>query len=117
MPAASASSTSACSGSAIEGRILEGMDRFSGNPQRRNLSFVVRFHLHHAVTIHATDRRTAVDLGLPDGSVWRFEANSPVETEESVHLSDVFGSRATRQLVLTSRADSEVPVKWRLTRD
>jgi uncharacterized heparinase superfamily protein len=100
----------------FDGRILEGMDRFSGEPQQRNLSFVVRFHLHHAVAVHATDRRTAFDLRLPDASTWRFEANGPVELEESVHLSDVFGSRPTHQLVLSSRADSEVPVKWRLTR-
>ena len=60
----------------------------------------MRFHLHHAVTVHATDRRTALDLRLPDGSVWRFEANGPVELEESVHLSDVFGSRPTSQIVL-----------------
>ena len=78
-------------------------------------AFAVRFHLHHAVAVHATDRRTALDLRLPDGSVWRFEANGPVELEESVHLSDVFGSRPTHQIVLAGKARSEVPVKWRLT--
>jgi uncharacterized heparinase superfamily protein len=98
-----------------EGRTLEGVDRFSGEPQREGLSFLVRFHLHHAVAVHATDRRTAFDLRLPDGRVWRFEANGPVELEESVYLSDVFGSRPSHQLVLTSRAESEVPVKWRVS--
>jgi uncharacterized heparinase superfamily protein len=96
------------------GSTLEGMDRFVGEPTQPELDFAVRFHLHHAVAVHATDRRTAFDLRLPDGSVWRFESNGPVELEESVHLSDVFGSRATHQLVLSSRAGSEVPVKWRL---
>ena len=33
---------------------------------------------------------------LPDRIAWRFEANGPIELEESVHLSDVFGSRATQ---------------------
>ena len=75
----------------------------------------MRFHLHHAVAVHATDRRTAFDLRLPDGSIWRFEANGPAELEESVQLSDVFGSRPTHQIVLSSHARSEVPVKWRLT--
>ena len=75
----------------------------------------MRFHLHHAVAVHATDRRTAFDLRLPDGSIWRFEANGPAELEESVHLSDIFGSRPTHQIVLSSHARSEVPVKWRLT--
>ena len=80
-----------------------------------DLVFTVRFHLHHAVAVHATDRRTAFDLRLPDGSIWRFEANGPAELEESVQLSDVFGSRPTHQIVLSSHARSEVPVKWRLT--
>jgi uncharacterized heparinase superfamily protein len=101
---------------AADGHTLEGVDRFTGQPTRRNLPFVVRFHLHHAVAVHATDKQTAFDLRLPDDSVWRFEANSPVELEESVHLSDVFGSRASHQLVIASRADSQVPVKWRLSR-
>ena len=96
-----------------DGRLLEGVDRFVGAAQ--NLNFAVRFHLHNAVGVHSTDRRTAVDLRLTDGSVWRFEANSPVEVEESVHLSDVFGSRPSSQLVLAGNTRSEVPVKWRLT--
>jgi uncharacterized heparinase superfamily protein len=100
---------------ATDGRVLEGMDRFTGVPSRPDLVFTVRFHLHYALTVHATDRRTAFDLRLPDGSVWRFEANGPAELEQSVHLSDVFGSRPTHQIVLSSNARSEVPVKWRLT--
>ena len=96
-----------------DGRLLEGVDRFVGPAQ--NLSFALRFHLHHAVGVRATDRRTAVDLRLPDGALWRFEANGPIEVEESVHLSDVFGSRPTSQLVLAGSTRSEVPVKWRLT--
>jgi uncharacterized heparinase superfamily protein len=99
-----------------DGYTLEGVDRFTGQPTRRNLPYVVRFHLHHTVAVHATDRQTALDLRLPDESIWRFEANSPVELEESVHLSDVFGSRPSHQLVIASRADSQVPVKWRLSR-
>jgi uncharacterized heparinase superfamily protein len=98
-----------------DGRLLEGMDRFNGEPTMRDLAFAVRFHLHHAVAIHATERRTALDLRLPDGSIWRFEANGPVELEESVHLSDVFGSRQTNQVVLASKVRSEVPVKWRFS--
>jgi uncharacterized heparinase superfamily protein len=98
-----------------DGRLLEGMDRFNGEPTTQNLAFATRFHLHHAVGVHATERRTAVDLRLPDGSVWRFESNGPIEIEESVHLSDVFGSRQTNQIVLQSKVRSEVPVKWRFS--
>jgi uncharacterized heparinase superfamily protein len=100
---------------APDGRLLEGMDRFTGQPSHKDAAFLVRFHLHHAVTIHSTDRRTALDLRLPDGSVWRFESNGPAELEESVQLSDVSGSRSTHQIVLPGSARSEVPVKWRLT--
>lgn len=98
------------------GQTLEGLDRFTGQPTKRNLVFIVRFHLHHAVSVHATDRSTALDLRLPDDSVWRFEASIPIDLEESVHLSDVFGSRSSYQLLLTSQVESSEPVKWRLTR-
>jgi uncharacterized heparinase superfamily protein len=98
-----------------DGRLLEGMDRFTGEPLQGDVSFATRFHLHHSVAVHSTERRTALDLRLPNGSIWRFEANGPVELEESVHLSDVFGSRTSNQIVLTSGAGSEVPVKWRFS--
>jgi uncharacterized heparinase superfamily protein len=97
-----------------EGRLLEGVDRFSGEPSTSDLVFAVRFHLHHAAAVHATDKRSALDIRLPDASVWRFEANGPVDLEESVHLSDVFGSRPTHQLVVAGGVDGANPVKWRL---
>jgi uncharacterized heparinase superfamily protein len=65
--------------------------------------------------VHATERRSALDLRLPDESTWRFEANGAVDLEESVHLSDVFGSRPTHQLVLKSDLRRQEPVKWRLS--
>jgi uncharacterized heparinase superfamily protein len=98
-----------------DGRTLDGIDRFTGEQARSDLPFAARFHLHHTVAVHPTNRRTAVDLRLPDQSIWRFEANAPVEAEDSVHLSDVFGSRPTKQLVIGSHAGSAVPVKWRLS--
>jgi uncharacterized heparinase superfamily protein len=98
-----------------DGKLLEGMDRIVGESSRRDLAFAVRFHLHYAVAVHSTERRTALDLRLPSGSLWRFEANGPVELEESVHLSDVFGSRPSHQIVLQGSARSDVPVKWRLS--
>jgi hypothetical protein len=51
---------------ATDGRLLEGMDRFTGAASRRTSVFTVRFHLHHTVAVHATDRRTAFDFRLPD---------------------------------------------------
>ena len=99
-----------------DGSHLEGVDRFTGTPLASDLAFAVRFHLHYAVAVQATDRRTALDLRLPDKTLWRFEANCDIALAESVHLSDVFGSRPTHQLVLTSDVAAENPVKWRLSR-
>ena len=98
-----------------DGRTLDGMDRFVGEPAAQKLSFAVRLHLHHAAIVRPTTRRTTVDLHMPDASIWRLEANGPVEVEESVHLSDIFGSRPSHQLVMTGNAASSVPVKWRLS--
>jgi uncharacterized heparinase superfamily protein len=100
---------------APNGAVLEGTDRFVGADGAADLGFAVRFHVHHGVGVHATERRNALDLRLPDDSVWRFEANRPADLEESVHLSDVFGSRPTHQLVLSGEAGAEQPVKWRLS--
>ena len=100
---------------AAGGDILEGVDRFTGTPELRHLAFAVRFHLHHAIAVHATDRRSALDLRLPDESIWRFEANAAVDMEESVHLSDIFGSRPTQQLVVMGDVDADKPVKWRFS--
>lgn len=99
---------------AANGRVLEGIDRFTGQRVSDSV-FAVRFHLHHAIAVHATDKPTALDLRLPDNTVWRFEANRDLELEESVHLSDVFGSRPTNQIVLESEVDEDDPVKWRLS--
>lgn len=98
-----------------DGDHLEGVDRFTGDPQQPDLTFAVRFHLHHSVAAEATDQPTTVDLRLPGARLWRFEANCPIVIEESVHLSDLFGSRATKQLVLVSDVTAEHPVKWRLS--
>jgi len=95
--------------------VLEGVDKVSGQPMEANLGFAVRFHLHHAVLPRTTGEQDVVDLALPDGSYWQFEADCPVDIEESVHLSDVFGSRATRQLVLGADVASGEAVKWRLS--
>lgn len=100
---------------ASEGNLLEGIDRMSGTPSAAGLSFSVRFHLHHTLAVQATERRSALELHLPNETVWRFEANAPVDLEESVHLSDVFGSRPTQQLVVRADVDSGNPVKWRFS--
>ena len=101
---------------AASGDVLEGIDRFAGRMAARGLGYAVRFHLHHAVSVHATDRASALDLRLPDGTVWHFESNRDIALEESVHLSDVFGSRPTHQIVLATPVDPDSPVKWRLSR-
>lgn len=98
-----------------DGTTLEGIDRFSGTAHQSELFFTVRFHLHHSVTVRATERRAAIDLVLPGGRTWRFESNVPAEVEDSVHLSDVFGSRPTSQIVVTADATVPNPVKWRLS--
>jgi uncharacterized heparinase superfamily protein len=99
-----------------DGAMLEGMDRFSGTPSAADIPFAVRFHLHHGIAVEATERRSALDLLLPDGSRWRFDANAEVELEDSVHLSDVFGSRPSQQLVLAGEVEPGVATKWRFLR-
>ncbi|HEX2256260.1 MAG TPA: heparinase II/III family protein, partial [Afifellaceae bacterium] len=97
------------------GLSLTGSDGFSGRggPQAR---FAVRFHLHPQVKVHEAEDETACFLALSDGSVWRFEADCPVDLEDSVYLSDVTGRLPTQQLVLQGPLGDRPPVNWRLAR-
>ena len=98
-----------------DGFALSGSDGFTGRgePQAR---FAVRFHLHPQVKVHLAEDETASFLALPEGSVWRFEADWPVSTEESVCLSDVTGRLPTLQLVLAGVLRDRPSVNWRLVR-
>jgi uncharacterized heparinase superfamily protein len=98
-----------------DGLALSGSDGFTGrgDPQAR---FAVRFHLHPQVKVHLAEDETASFLALPEGSIWRFEADWPVATEESVCLSDVTGRLPTLQLVLAGTLRDRPSVNWRLVR-
>jgi uncharacterized heparinase superfamily protein len=91
------------------------MDRFSGQPAKTDLHYSVRFHLHHAVggSCHGAAQRHG-----PAAARWgnlAVRGQRAVDLEESVHLSDVFGSRPTHQLVLPREVDGGQPAKWRFS--
>jgi uncharacterized heparinase superfamily protein len=98
-----------------DGLVLSGLDGFTGRGEP-DAHFAVRFHLHPQVRVQEAEEETAWLLGLPDGSVWRFEADWPVVIDDSVCLSDVTGRRPTRQLVLEATLREKSSVSWRLAR-
>jgi uncharacterized heparinase superfamily protein len=95
---------------------LTGKDRFTGRGKGSEPEFALRFHLHHSLRAEPGEDGAGIDLYLPDGSLWRFECGREMDLEPSVCLSDVFGSRRTRQIVITGACRDQTSVDWQLYR-
>ena len=100
-----------------DGLRLNGVDDFTLEASEGAvLPFVVRFHIHPAVRIGMGESDMAVFLDLPQGPAWQFQANRPLGVEESLYLSDTFGSRPTEQIVIESLTGGNSAVEWSLYR-
>ncbi|MYZ49406.1 heparinase II/III family protein [Propylenella binzhouense] len=99
-----------------DGTGLHGSDLFPGEPLRPAIHYAIRFHLHPSVRVDAGETPNGIDLVLPGGGRWLFEASAPVTIEESVLLSDVVGAIRTRQLVLRDIVQQNPAVGWRFQR-
>ena len=101
------------------GKWIEGQDTLRGSgrqPDRAgNVDFAVRFHLHPSVVTARTQDQTAVELTLPDGSIWFFRADGlPISIEESIYFAGPEGVRATEQLVVHASLSQRSEVHWLL---
>ncbi len=99
-----------------DGEALFGTDRFAGTMIQPGHTYAIRFHLDPGVRLIVTEDDRSLDLELPDGSVWRFQANCPVTWNESICLSDVYGSRQTSQIVLAGAVEDQASVDWHIFR-
>jgi uncharacterized heparinase superfamily protein len=99
-----------------DGRRLDGEDSVTGAGAAEPHAFAVRFHLHPSVTPELAETQDGFDLHLPGRARWRFEADQPVRLDDSVYLSDVYGSRRTRQLVIAGTLSETTVVRWSLIR-
>ena len=100
-----------------DGLRLSGVDDFKTSASQASmLPFVVRFHVHPSVEISEGKSGRIVMLEPPNGPHWQFQANRPISVEESVYLSDLFGSRPTLQLVVDSTTGANSAVEWSLYR-
>jgi uncharacterized heparinase superfamily protein len=79
--------------------------------------FVVRFHLHPAVTVERLDDASTVLLALPGGEAWAFVAQGQtVGVEESIFLAAPDGPRRSLQLTLSGSLAETSRVTWTLVR-
>jgi len=79
--------------------------------------FVVRFHLHPAVTVERLDDASTVLLALPGGEAWAFVAQGQtVGVEESIYLAAPDGPRRSLQLTLSGSLAETSRVIWTLVR-
>lgn len=99
-----------------DGTEIVGVDRLVGGKEARHDRFAIRFHLHPQIKASMTAGGDVL-LVAPDGEAWTFASTviAP-ELEDSVSLSDVYGRRRSRQIVLNGRARSTPEVAWSLTR-
>jgi uncharacterized heparinase superfamily protein len=78
--------------------------------------FIIRFHLHPAVTASLQQDNGAVLLRLPSGAGFRLRAEgAALSVEESVYFGGAEPRRA-EQLVLAGHQDGPQQVTWILTR-
>ncbi len=103
-----------------DGAQLVGEDRLTAARQSahsRAEAFVLRFHLHPAVSAMRAGDGEAIVLDLPDGERWMFDAAGlPVGLEESVFFASPDGARACQQIVVGGRADATAEARWAFSR-
>lgn len=100
---------------AADGSRLSGRDSVAATPGRRggsNLAYAIRFHLHPSVRVEADTDRSALRLHLPNGDVWRFEADLAALVEPSILFAAAGGPRATTQIRLATRVSEATEVRW-----
>ncbi len=99
----------------VQGISLSGIDRVvpKGKPRGPGggLPFAIRFHIHPDVRVSLSQGGDIL-LKLPNGEGWRFRAQAPIVTEESVYLGSETLRRA-EQLVLSGTVkDVPVEIGW-----
>ncbi len=102
-----------------DGLRLSGIDKIEPVQGFKGARFALRFHLHPSVEVaQPHDQPDAVDLTLPDGSVWRFTVSGPVvlEITDSIYLAYRHGPREALQILLTGLASGETVINWQVVR-
>jgi uncharacterized heparinase superfamily protein len=102
------------------GSQLVGEDRLVAAALEGHLqadAYAVRFHIHPSVVLSLGGDGTSVDLDLPGGARWRFDAGGmPVAIEESAFFASPDGARACEQIVIHGTATAPVALVWAFTR-
>ena len=101
------------------GEDLRGEDRLEpAGPDVAGRGFAIRFHLHPEIQASADSWGGGVDLRLPGGTLWRFNASgAAINLAESVYLG-TGALRRSQQVILSGFAGSAgVSVKWAMRRE
>ncbi|MDP6122210.1 MAG: heparinase II/III family protein [Rhodospirillales bacterium] len=90
-----------------DGRCLAGEDRIDGSGAALDRGVAARFHLHPDVAAKQSEP-SAVDLHLPGGGSWRFEApGEEVRLRDSVYAPRFNEMRDTDQIVVKRTSGGE----------
>jgi uncharacterized heparinase superfamily protein len=100
-----------------DGLMLEGEDILKPKSTMAARNFVLRFHLHPQVKASARPvsdvGQGAVNLILPNGALWIFEArDGAVSLEESIFLANPDGLRRCEQIVVTGDVVQTPMISW-----
>lgn len=100
---------------AADGMSLAGEDKLKRLSGKRELAFVLRFHLHPQARATLAADGSSLDILLPNRSLWRFEAGGlPVGLEETIIFASTEGLRRSEQIVVHGDTGSRAGIAWSL---
>jgi len=105
---------------AATGKKLAGEDALllvqRGSKPEPNYAYAIRFHLHPSVEVQRGDGASTVNLCLPNGEIWIFNADSgAMAIEESGFFAAPDGPRRTEQIVLRAATKELKKIAWSFT--
>jgi uncharacterized heparinase superfamily protein len=102
-----------------DGGRLAGEDLLRDSSPRADspsLAYAARFHLHPAARPQPVEAGL-VDIRLPNGQAWRFEADgAAIEIADSIFFAATEGVQRTQQLVVHGDTATSARIAWSLTR-
>jgi len=98
---------------AADGRCLEGEDGLRRIKGKRDIAYVLRFHLHPLAKPELAADGLSADIRLGNGGLWRFEAGGEaLAIEETVMFASTEGLRRSEQIVVRAKTSARPLVAW-----
>ena len=106
---------------APNGRKLEGLDQITPAAPKtglpRDIPFSIHFHLHPTARCLPETSPVMLQIKLPDGAIWQFDAEgATLSVEESIYYADLVGPAHAQQIVLRGSCFGDQSIRWRVAK-